>query len=257
MSMLSAQDLAVGYGGHPLARGIALALEPGTITCLIGPNGVGKTTFFKTLLGFLPPVEGRVLLGGKDLATLGRAEIARAVALVPQAHAGAFAFTALDLVLMGRTMHLGMFAGPGRADREIAMAALDSMGVADLAERDIDRISGGQRQLVLIARALAQKAGTIIMDEPTASLDLGNRVRVLDRIASLAGEGLAVLVSTHEPEQAFSLAHRVAVIGPSGVFEQGAPDEILTPERLSVLYGAGLTVEATPSGRRVVGPAVI
>ncbi len=255
VSALAAEGLAVGHGAVRVASGIGLALEAGTVTCLLGPNGVGKTTLFRTLLGLLPPQAGRVLLGGEDLNTLSRAAVARRLAYVPQAHAGAFAYTVLDLAVMGRTASLGTFASPGRADLAFARDALGAMGIAHLAERDATRISGGQLQLALIARALAQRAGVIVMDEPTASLDLGNRIRVLDVVRRLADDGLALLVSTHEPEQAFAVADRAAVIEAGGRFEAGPVASLLTAERLSRLYGVSLVVETAPSGRRVVGAA--
>jgi iron complex transport system ATP-binding protein len=256
VTALATQGLAIGYGTRQVASGIDLTLAAGTVTCLLGPNGVGKTTLFRTLLGLLPPLAGRVFLGEAALGGLRRAEVARRIAFVPQAWQGDFAFTVLDLVVMGRTAYLGPFAQPGRADVAIAMAALAALGIADLADRDANRISGGQRQLVLVARALAQQAGIVVMDEPTASLDLGNRILVLDRIRSLAAEGLAVLLSTHEPEQAFAIADRVAVLEPDGRFEAGPVDAVLDAARLTRLYGTPLAVERTPSGRRVVSPAV-
>lgn len=254
MTALSAESLTIGYGATTVAAGIDLALEAGTVTCLLGPNGVGKTTLFKTLLGLIPPLAGTVRVGGEALDRLRPAAVARRVAYVPQAYPGDFAYSVLDLVVMGRTAALGAFAVPGKADLDIARQALDTLGIAGLAPRDSTRISGGQRQLALIARALAQQAGVVVMDEPTASLDLGNRLRVLDRIRDLAAEGLAVLVSTHEPEHAFAVADRVAVLEPGGRFEAGPVDAVLTPERLTRLYGVALTVERTPGGRRVVSP---
>ncbi|MEP9380616.1 ABC transporter ATP-binding protein [Aquabacter sp. CN5-332] len=252
MSTLAAQGLAIGYGGRGIGEGIDLAVPPGSITCLLGPNGVGKTTLFKTLLGLLPPIAGTVMLDGADLSHLSRAEVARRIAYVPQAQAGEFAYTVLDLVVMGRTAHLGAFAAPRARDAEIAMAALDALGIASLAERDAMRISGGQRQLALIARALAQQAGVIIMDEPTASLDLGNRAMVLKTIRGLAQEGLAILVSTHEPEHAFAMADQAAILDRQAPFACGPVDTMLTSDRLSRLYGLPLVVERTPSGHRVV-----
>jgi iron complex transport system ATP-binding protein len=255
MSLLCAESLAIGYGRRQIAGGLALRLEAGGVTCLLGPNGVGKTTLFKTLLGLLPPLAGVIRLGGDDMARLPRATIARRLAYVPQSYAADFSFTVLDLVAMGRTAYLGAFATPGRRDLEISMTALEMLGIAGLAHRDAGLLSGGERQLALIARALAQQAPVVVMDEPTASLDLGNRVRVLDRIGRLAGEGLAVLLSTHEPEHALALADQVAVLGRDGRFDVGVPETILTSERLSGLYGVALQVECTASGRKVVSAA--
>ncbi|MDF2995891.1 MAG: transporter related [Xanthobacteraceae bacterium] len=251
-SALQAEGLSIGYGGRVVAAGIDLALPQSEVTCLLGPNGVGKTTLFKTLLGLLPPLGGKVMLGEADISAMSRDAVARRIAYVPQSYDGAFAYTVLDLVVMGRTAHLGAFTPPGKADVAIAMQALERLGVADLAERDANRISGGQRQLALIARALAQQAGIIVMDEPTASLDLGNRVLVLDTVQALANEGLAVLLSTHEPEQALAIANGVALLEPNQPFATGNAIAMLTGERLSRLYGVPLMVERTLSGRRVV-----
>lgn len=257
MSVLTAHAMAIGYGATRVADGIDLTLQAGQVTCLLGPNGVGKTTLFKTLLGLIPPLAGSVHVEASDITTLSRSNIARRVAYVPQTVAGDFAFTVLDLVVMGRTAYLGPFATPGPADRDIAMQALDAMGIASLAQRDATRISGGQRQLALIARALAQQARLIVMDEPTASLDLANRLRVLDRITALAADGMAVLVSTHEPEHAFSIAHQVAILGADKKLHAGPPHATLTAAALSRLYGLDLQVEHTPAGRLVVSRASI
>ncbi len=248
MTVLALEGLAIGHG-RPLAQGIDAALAAGSVTCLLGPNGVGKTTLIRTLMGLIPALAGRVLVGGDDIAFLPRQAIARRIAYVPQGYAGDFAYTVIDLVVMGRTAYLGPFASPRRADVERAMAALDALGIADLAPRDALRISGGQRQLALIARALAQEARLVVMDEPTASLDLANRLMVQDRILALAATGPAVLLSTHEPEQAFALGGRAWTLGADGF---AIPDR-LDGGILSRLYGIPLEVETTLSGRHVVG----
>jgi iron complex transport system ATP-binding protein len=252
-AMIEARGLTVGYGAVAVAGGIDLALSAGTVTCLLGPNGVGKTTLFKTLLGLIAPLTGSVDVGGESLAGLSRMAVARQVGYVPQASPPDFTYTVLDLVVMGRTAYLGPFSQPRQADYDVATAALDAVGIANLAERDSTRISGGQRQLVLIARALAQEAQVLVMDEPTASLDLANRILVLDKVRALAGDGRAVLVSTHEPEHAFAIADQVALLGAGDYFETGPVAEMLTADRLTRLYGIKLEVERTPSGRYVVG----
>jgi len=252
LASLEASDLAIGYRRRVVASGIDIAVGAAEILCLLGPNGSGKTTLFRTLLGLIPPLGGGVRIEGRGLAGLSRRETAQAVAYVPQAETSAFAFTVVDLVLMGCTAHLGLFAMPGREHRRRALAALDTLGIGDLAERDATRISGGQRQLVMIARALAQDARAIIMDEPTASLDFRNRVRVLDCVRQLAAQGHAIVMSTHEPEQAFAIADKVAVIAGGRLAGYGRPNETLTPDLLSKVYGVDVAIESTGSGRRVV-----
>ena len=252
MSPLSAERLTIGHGARVLARDLALTLQAGAVTCLIGPNGAGKTTLFRTLLGLAPALGGVVRVAGAPLSRFSRAELARAVAYVPQAAPSELSTTLLDLALMGRTAHMGLFATPSHADRAAAQGALDALGIAHLSGRDMTEVSGGERQLALIARALAQEAGVIVMDEPTASLDLGNRIRVLDMIRAVAGHGVAVLVSTHEPEHAFAIADAVAVLDRDGGFATGPVAETLTAPALTRLYGVTLAVEATPSGARVV-----
>jgi iron complex transport system ATP-binding protein len=255
MSRLAAEKLSIGYGSRLVASGIDLVLAEGTVTCLLGPNGIGKTTLFRTLLGLLPSLAGTIKIAGDDISGLSREAIARQIAYVPQSYFGNFAYTVLDLVVMGRTAYLGNFGTPAKSDIEIAARALETLGISTLAARDVTRVSGGERQLALIARALAQQTGIIVMDEPTASLDLGNRLLVLEKVRGLADEGLAVLISTHEPEQAFAIADRVAILGGGNHFRTGPVETVLTSRQLTLLYGIDLDVEKTPSGRRVVSRA--
>jgi iron complex transport system ATP-binding protein len=250
--MLEARALSIGYGAKIVATGIDVAVAEGEVLCLLGPNGAGKTTLFKTLLGLIPAKAGEVWLGGRAIEALTRTEMARGIAYVPQAQVMEFAYSVLDLVLMGRTAHLGPFAGPRAVDRERAQAALADLGISDLADADANRISGGQRQLALVARALAQDAPLLVMDEPTASLDLGNRLLVLDRVRRLRAQGFGIVFSTHDPEQAHELATRVAVIADGRLAAHGPPAEILTGETLSAIYGVPVMIEHTPSGRAVI-----
>ena len=174
---------------------------------------------------------------------------------MPQAHAAHFPFRVLDMVVMGRTAHLGLFASPTREDRRKALDALAALGIAELAETEYTRISGGQRQLALIARALAQDAPAIVMDEPTASLDFGNQVVVLAEVKRLAAQGLAVLLSTHDPDHAFSVGNRVALLDEGRLIAQGLPADVLTPERLRAVYGVSVVViERLSQGQTVCAP---
>jgi len=241
---LAASNLAYGYADRKVGSGVTLELAAGEVLCLLGPNGSGKTTLFRTLLGLLPAQGGEVLLDGCDVQTLTRAAIARQVSYVPQAHGAFFPYTVREVVLMGRTAHMGLFAAPSARDYAAAVAAINRMGLQHLADVAYTRISGGERQLVLIARALAQDARMVVMDEPTANLDFGNQVRVLERIRALADEGIGVLLSTHDPDHAFLCADRVAMLYQGELVACGTPAEEITAQRLKQLYGIDVAITA-------------
>jgi iron complex transport system ATP-binding protein len=248
---LEARDLAFGYPGQPVGRDVSLSVGPGEVLCLLGPNGAGKTTLFRTLLGLLPTQAGAVLLDGRPLAGWRRADIACRIAYVPQAHAAPFAYSVIEIVLMGRTAHLGAFARPSRADRATATDALATLGMLKLAQSEYVRISGGQRQLALIARALAQQAPLLVMDEPTASLDFGNQALVLRHLRLLRDRGLGIVLSTHHPDHAFATATSVALLHAGTVRALGGPEAVLTAGDLTATYGTPVTVDRLPDGRIV------
>lgn len=253
---LLVEDLAIGYPGRRIGTGLDLSAGPGDVLCLLGPNGSGKTTLFKTVLGLLPPQGGRVRIEGRPLTDMSRVQIARAVAYVPQAHVAPFAFTGLEMVMMGRTARLGPFAQPGRGDERVAREALERLGIGDLAAADFTRLSGGQRQLVLIARALSQEAALLVMDEPTASLDFGNQARVLAEVAALAAHGLTVVLSTHDPDHALAIGTRVALLHEGRIVAAGAPAQALQADALSRVYGVDVRIERLGDGRAVCLPSL-
>ncbi len=236
--LLAAERLGFGYPGRRVGQDVSLGVQAGEVLALLGPNGGGKTTLLKTLIGLLRPQAGAVWLEGRPLAGFPVAERARRIGYVPQAHAGAFAFSVRDVVLMGRTAHQGLFASPSDTDRAIAEAKLAELGIAHLAGQPYTMISGGERQLVLIARALAQEPRVIVLDEPTASLDFGNQGKVLRQIGDLRARGLAVLFTTHDPNHALRHADRVALLGRGSLLAEGAPAGLLTASNLAELYGA-------------------
>lgn len=232
-----------------------MVIEPGQVVCALGPNGAGKTSLFKTLLGLLPPLNGEVLLDGRNLPALSQRDIARSLAYVPQAHASFFPFTVFDIVLMGRAARVGLIDSPGEKDHAAADAALAKLRIGQLALTPYTQVSGGERQLVLIARALAQEPRCLIMDEPTANLDLANQVRVLEVIGDLAAEGLSVLFSTHNPDHAFWCANHVALMREGEIMAAGAPDEVMNRAALRALYGIDVDVlEIDAAGRKVCAP---
>jgi iron complex transport system ATP-binding protein len=255
--MLAVESLGFGYHGRAVGRDVSFALEPGEVACLLGPNGSGKTTLFKTLLGLVPRQAGRVTLGGEDIAGWPRRRMAQRIGYVPQSHGAIFPFTVRQIVLMGRTARIAPFALPGRADHAAAEAALASLGIAHLADRILTEISGGERQLALLARALAQEPEVLVMDEPTASLDFGNQVRVLERINGLARSGLAVVLSTHDPDHAFLCGDRAILMHGGRVVASGRPEEVVTAANLKLLYGVDVAVAWLPElGRHACIPSL-
>lgn len=227
--------MAIAAGRRILARDITFTLHSGEVLALLGPNGAGKSTLFRTLLGLIPPASGMILLQGKALP-LPRKDIAARIAFVPQSMQAPFPWTVQDFVLMGRTAHQGAFATPGKADQAEARSALDELGILSFSDRLVTELSGGERQLTLIARALAQKAPAILLDEPSSALDFANRERLAGLMERLAARGLGLMFSTHDPAQAARLASRVLTVDRNGVTRLGPTSEQLSPSRLAELY---------------------
>lgn len=260
---LSARALRYGFPSRVVGDGVELELAAGEVVCVLGPNGSGKTTLIRTLLGLLAPLAGEVALDGRALSAWSARERAARLAYVPQAAESYFDFTLAEMVQMGRSAHRGVFARPGARDRERSAEALARVGLAPLAERPIHRVSGGERQLALIARALATEATHLLMDEPAANLDFGNQALVLEEIARLRAAGAAVLFSTHHPDHALRIGDRAVLVRRGGVMAAGAVREVLNSQNLSALYGRPVEVaevrSADGSTRRVCvpsGPAV-
>jgi iron complex transport system ATP-binding protein len=245
---IEARDVVFSYHNRPALRGLRFSAEQGDMVAVLGPNGAGKSTLFRCLLGFLRPQRGEILLNGRNLRTLGSAEIARQVAYIPQSANPVFNYTVLDTVLMGLTNSLGYFRSPGAAEVDKALAAMDSLGIAHLRDRGCGQISGGERQLALLCRAMVQDAGILVMDEPTANLDYGNNWRVMERVASLADGGYTVIFSTHDPNQAFYHANKVLVLEDGATLATGPPREALSEELLSQLYHIRVLVRQVPWG---------
>lgn len=250
--MLAVDQLGFGYRGRPVGRDVSFTVAAGETVGLLGPNGCGKTTLFRTILGLLPRQGGHVRLEGNDLATLSRRDIAQRIGYVRQAQGGYFPYSVREMVLMGRTAHLSLVATPTARDDAVAERMLDTLGLLHLAERRYTEISGGERQLALIARALTQEPKLLVMDEPTANLDFGNQLLVLERIEALARQGMAIILSTHDPDQAFRCCDRVVLLHGGRMLAHAPPETAITPAALKTLYGIDVQViEVEAAGRRL------
>ena len=249
---LSVENLSFAYGAAPVLRDVSFTAEGGELVSVLGPNGVGKTTLFRCILGTLTPQMGHIKMDGQDLATLPPRERARRIAYIPQIHPPTFGYTVLDTVLMGTTRTLSPFAPPRQAQVDMAMAAMERVGVTELAERNFAHLSGGEQQLVLIARAIAQQSDILIMDEPTSALDYGNQLRILQQVRALSREGYTVLLSTHNPQHALTFADRVLALHDGAVAANGSAKEVLTPELIRRLYRVEATLADTAGGSVIV-----
>jgi iron complex transport system ATP-binding protein len=247
--LLEVCGLRAGYHRKEVVFGIDFTVELGEFVCIIGANGCGKTTALKTILGLLKPFGGTVRVHGKETSGFLEKDLARHFAYIPQVHAPPFPFTVADVVLLGRTPYINRLAVITPEDRAVAWRALCQLHIEHLAERTYTHLSGGQQQLVLIARALTQQPDVLVMDEPTASLDFGNQQTVLSRMRSLVDAGTSVLMVTHDPGHAFYCADRVLVMHEGLLVANGAPTEVITTERMQAIYGTRVqivTIEVGP-----------
>jgi len=239
---LEVRELCFSYGEHRVLKGISFSAEYGELLSVLGPNGVGKSTLFRCILGLLKPQSGQCLIDSKSTAGLGAKELAAHIAYIPQSHYPTFNFSVMDMVLMGTTAQVNALSVPGKRQVALAYEALERLGIGHLENRGYTNISGGERQLVLIARAIAQQAKILIMDEPSANLDYGNRTRVMQTVRSLAGQGYAIIQSTHDPDQAFLYSDKVLAIHGGQVLAHGSPKDTITGELISKLYGVDVEV---------------
>jgi iron complex transport system ATP-binding protein len=241
-------------GGQTLLEGIDFETRPGEVVGLIGRNGVGKTTLLRMASASLAPSAGRVLLGETPVGLIPRRKLARRIALVPQDMHVPFPFRVGELVMMGRAPHQSLVGLESEHDAELAMAALTRLGVDHLADRDITTLSGGERQLVLFARALVQDPGVLLLDEPTAFLDLKHRLEVLREVRAFARSGRAALVVSHDLSLAARSCDRVVLLGAGGVVAEGEPVQVLTPANLRVAFEIEAQTFTGPDGALVVVP---
>jgi len=245
--MLSIRSISVNYGEVEILHDLSLTVEAGQVVSLIGPNGAGKTTLIRAISGVLPLRSGSVMVDEQDLVTISIAERARLLAVVPQARRLPPEYSVQQAVLMGRTPYLGWLGNPSKTDYEKTRWAIDRTQISDFTERRVDELSGGEQQLVLVARALAQDSPVILLDEPTAHLDLRHQATILDLVHNLARErGLAVLMSLHDLNLVSLYSDRIALLSDGQILAFGSPQEVLIPKYLSDVYQVPLNIIPHP-----------
>ena len=239
---IEVRELRFGYGSGEVLKGVSFTAETGELTSVIGPNGVGKSTLFRCMLGLLKGYQGSITVDGADTARLKAKKLAQLVAYIPQSTYPSFNFTVFQMVLMGTTSQLGRLSSPGAKQREAVDQALRQVGILHLRDKGYTNISGGERQLVLMARAIVQNAKVLVLDEPTANLDYGNQLRVMEVTRQLTDSGYTVIQSTHNPEQAFLFSHKVVAMRAGQVLAEGKPTQVVTEALMRELYGADISV---------------
>ncbi len=244
-TILSLENGAFSYNSKPVFRNLNLEIFKEEVLCILGPNGCGKTTLLHCLRGFLPLCEGEVKLNSKDRSTMSERKIARKIGFVFQSHETPFPYTVLDVVLMGRAPHIGAFSSPSPLDTDIAEKSLTQIGIYHLKDQAFTQISGGERQLVLIARALSQEPEILLMDEPTSHLDFKNQALILQTLNRLAKQGLAIVMTSHFPDHALLFSQKAALMKMGTILAVGTPSQIVTDKNLGDLYDMPVSVVKT------------
>ena len=246
---LDVKDLSFSFKSHTVLNNVSFSSDSGECIFLLGENGAGKTTLFRCILGLLRGYAGDIRIDGISCKRMSVKEMARRISYIPQAHSPTFNYSVFQTALMGTNALMDMFKTPGERERCSVCEKLEMLGISHLAERGYAELSGGERQLVLIARALVQNSGILIMDEPTANLDYGNQFRIMERIKNLAKEGYMVLLSTHNPEHALMFADKVLILKDSSIMLYGTPEETLNPEVIESIYGIDVEIQNIPTSK--------
>jgi iron complex transport system ATP-binding protein len=248
MINLEVKKLSFSYGNNAVLRDVDFSTADGELVAMLGPNGAGKSTLFRCILGLEKNYTGEIFLDGEPIQNQSSETLARRIAYVPQTHYPSFNYSAFDMVLMGTAAQGREWAQPNESQKQNAAAAMEKLGITRFADRGFRQLSGGEQQLVLIARALAQKATLLVMDEPTANLDYGNQLRVLMRIKELSRTGYGVILSTHNPDHAFLFADRVLALHEHRLAASGPPADCLTADLIERLYGVEVRLRSDDRG---------
>lgn len=237
---LEVNNIYFSYKDHPVLKGISFRAEEGELISVLGSNGAGKSTLFKCILGLLEPERGNVVINGKSIKDMTLGTIAQKIAYIPQSHNPVFNYTVFEMVLMGTTAQVSKLSMPGEDQIKYAQEALKIMDIYHLRDRNYANISGGERQMTLIARAIAQQAKILIMDEPSANLDLGNKIRLMKTLKTLTNSGYTVIQSTHDPEQACSYSSKILAMRDGKELAFGKAEDIVDSSLILALYGVDM-----------------
>ncbi len=252
--VLRFEGVALNFGEREVLKGVDLEVPEGAVVALAGRNGAGKTTLLRIASRVLRPTAGRIWVGGAPIDRLSRRELAKQLAVVPQDTPVSFPFRVIEVVLMGRSPHLGVLGFESRADVALAREVMERVGIEAFADRSILDLSGGERQLVLIARALTQQPRVLLLDEPTAHLDLAHRVAVLDLVRDFARDGRSALVISHDLSLSARASDGLALLAEGRVLDSGRPVDVLTPDNLMIAFGIHADVISAPDGSPLVVP---
>lgn len=240
--MIEVNQLSFSYGNHAVLKNLTFSIEAGKLISLLGPNGVGKSTLFRCLLGLNKVYTGTIQVNKADIKTLSTRKMAETMAYIPQSHVSTFNYSVVEMVVMGTAHRVSKFSTPSISDYEKAYDALDQMNMRSYAERYFNKLSGGEQQMVLIARALAQQAKILLMDEPTSNLDFGNQLRVMEKIKMLAEKGYTVIQSSHNPQHAMMFSDEIMALYAGEITAKGIPSEVVTKDLLETLYQTNVEI---------------
>lgn len=252
--ILEVNNISFSYDDELIFEEISFSINKGDVLCVLGPNGTGKTTLIKCLNGLQDIDSGEILINGKNIKKLSFSQISKHVGYIPQSHVPSFPFSVFDVVLMGRSPYLKLTESPRKEDEKIAEKSLKTLGIYDLKDKEYTNLSGGERQLVFLARVLTQQPDILILDEPTSHLDFGNQIKLLEIVDKLADSGLSVIMSSHFPDHAFLSSTKVAIMKDKKFIDFGTPDEVVTEENLEKAYSIEVKLIELNENRKVCVP---
>jgi iron complex transport system ATP-binding protein len=252
--LFDVKNISFTYDDEEIFSDISLSIEKGDVLCILGPNGTGKTTLIKCLNGLHDIDSGEIFINGENIKNLSFRQISKHIGYIPQAHVPSFPFKVFDVVLMGRAPYLNLTDSPKEEDRKIALDALKTLGIENLKDKEYTNLSGGERQLVFLARVLCQKPDILILDEPTSHLDFGNQIKLLEIIDNLSKSGLSIIMSSHFPDHAFLSSTKVAIMKDKKFIDFGTPEDVVTEDNLKKAYSIDVKLIELDNNRKVCVP---